>query len=266
MATGDHDDAAGENEFLFISNDNFSPAHEALLRRAYDGVYAPVFPMDNGGEPLERWLSFLHNRDDANNYLIIIAGRNLNPANDNRDAPVIKGITVSNYYPQTDTGLLGYVAVDPTFRKEGLGMKLVDLQAEFLQAAAGTRGQNLRGWFLGCFDPAKTDHNYGGYNSQKLVDKYLAHGLQHVPVDYALPATIYDGGKIDDPKVRHYMLMAGRHPETGALPDDRTVMDFIASIFTELGIDNPSADPDFQDMQRQLRKNSLPPPAPMPRP
>ena len=133
-------------------------------------------------------------------------------------------------------------------------MKLVDLQADFLHAAAGSYGHDLKGWFLGCFDPARTDHNYGGYSGQKLVDKYLDHGLQRVPIDYALPATIYNGGKLTDEKVRHYMLIAGPHPETGAFPDQQTVMNFVASIYEELGVQDPAADPDFQGMAEQLRQ------------
>ncbi len=255
----------GENEFLLISNDNFSPALESLLRKAYADVYAPIFPIKEGGEPLERWLDFLKVHDPSNDYRIIITGQHLTSSNDNASqAPVIKGITVSNYYPQTDTGLLGYVAVNPEFRKEGLGMKLVDLQADFLRAAANTQGHDLKGWFLGCFDPARTDHSYGGYSGQKLVDKYLAHGLERVPIDYALPATIYNGGKLTDEKVKHYMLIAGPHPVTGEFPDHDTVMNFVASIYQELGAQDPAADPDFQEMARQLKRANGPAESPAP--
>jgi GNAT superfamily N-acetyltransferase len=249
-----------ENEFLFLSNDNINPATESLLRKAYAQVYADTFPLETGGEPLEAMLHYLKTKNGNNDCRIIVAGLNLKKAlNDNNggEVPVIKGITVSYYYPRTDIGLLGYVAVNPEFRKEGLGMKLVNLQAEFLQAAAMERGKNLRGWFLECNDPEKTDHNYGGLHAQKLVDKYTRHGLRKVPVDYAVPPTMY-GGDIFDEKIRELMLMAAPHPETGEFPDQKATMDFIRSVYHALGVENPDGDADFQEMAEQIERKEAP--------
>lgn len=266
---GKHRSSDGdENEYVFINNSNFNPELESLLRRAYREVYLPVFPLDGGGEPIERWLEFLSSGNMANEYRIIIAGQHLTETNGGNasEEPVFKAITVSNYYQDSDTGLLGYVTVRPEFRTEGLGMKMVDLQAEFLRAASNERGKNLRGWYLGCYDPVKTDHNYGGYAATRLVQKYLDHGLKTVPIDYALPATINDGGKLTDPKVRYYMLMAAPHPQTGEFPDDNTTLDFIRSIYQDLGEADADSDPDFQEMARQLRGGRpVPVAAPAPR-
>ncbi|HTK85529.1 MAG TPA: hypothetical protein VL625_10635 [Patescibacteria group bacterium] len=245
---------AGENEFVYISNDNFSPEIEALLRRTYDEVYAPIFPANAGGENVERWIESFKRREMVSEYRIIIGGRDLTAAiRGDADAhPVPKAITVSNYYPKSDTAILGYITVKPEFRTERLGMKILDLQADFLRAAANEQGQNLRGWFLACHDPAKTDHNYGNYSAQKLVDKYLQHGLKIVPVDYVQPATGDAEGTAAD-KTRYYMLMAAPHPETGEFPDAEATIDFLRSVYRDLGFTDPDSDPDMQSMIRQLR-------------
>lgn len=231
------------NEYVAISHANFAATQE-LLSHAYKEICAPVFPLDHGGEPLERWAAELKNPQSDVDYRIIIAGQNL--ASGGAQA-TIKAMAVSIYYRDTDTGLLAYIVTDRQYRNEGLGHKLIGLQAAFLHAAAQENNKPLRGWFVECFDPTKTNDNYDGYDSKKLVNKYAGWDVFPVPIDYCVPDTMDKNKKIDT-----YMLLSGPHPQTGKYPDCKTVFAYISSIYRNLGIKNPERDPDFIAMKKEL--------------
>lgn len=231
---------AGPNEYAYISHKNIAEM-KGLLTRAYNEIYAPVYPLSKGGDPLQEWLDKLERPDGENDVRILIAGKNLSG-----EAPVLKGMTMSIYYNRSDTGVMSFIVTDKKFRNEGLGKKLTFLQADFLLAAAKENGSDLRGWYIECHDPSKTNKNYDGYDSRKLVKKYETWGAKPVPVDYVLPAKDKTPERVD-----YYMLMSAPHPETGRHPDAGVTLDHIRSTYRDYSVD-PDTDPSVQAMGRQL--------------
>jgi hypothetical protein len=241
------------NDYITISHHNIAET-KPLLQHAYRQIQSKIFPLDHGGEPLDRWLEFMEKPIEDVDYRIIIAGQNLRSSGGANDNAVIKAMVVSIYYRGSDTGLLAYIATDRQYRNEGLGQKLTKLQAQFLHAAAVENGKSLKGWFIECYDPSKTSDNYDDYSSRKLIDKYLSWGARQVPIDYSVPDTIDE-----TVKARSYMLLSGPHPQTGKYADDRTILRYIYSIYSNLGIENPARDPDFIAMREKLLEGKKPP-------
>ncbi len=234
---------AGPNEYAYISRKNIAEM-KGLLTRAYNEIYAPVYPLSKGGDPLQEWLDKLERPDGENDVRILIAGKNLSG-----DAPVLKGMTMSIYYNRSDTGVLSFIVTEKKFRNEGLGKKLTFMQADFLLAAAKEAGRDLRGWYIECHDPAKTNKNYDGFDSRKLVEKYVSWGAKPVPVDYILPV------KDKSPeRVNYYMLLSAPHPKTGCHPDSEVTLEHIRSTYRDYGVD-PETDPSVRAMEEQLEQS-----------
>lgn len=236
----------GDNEIAFV-NHNTVGKYKELLHKAYNDLYIKTFPLEKGGIEIERWMDVLENfgPDSPDDYRILIAGKNL----DDPEKAEINGVSMGIYFRKTDIGLLAYIAVNQNARVNGLGHTMHQLQGQELWNAARDNKKGLRGWYIECYDPAKVPQGYAGYDSQKLVDKYVQWGAERLPIDYVVPDT-HDSSKREDTLT----LLAAAHPVTKLNPDRRTHLDYVRSLWELEGVgkDAQDKDPAMQRMASQL--------------
>ena len=225
----------GDNEIAFVNHHTIGKYKE-LLQKAYNDLYINVFPLEKGGVEVERWFEDMENPRATNNDIrILVAGKNLNdPAK-----AEISGISVSIYFRDNDVGLLAYIAVDPNKRVSGLGHALHEIQARELWKAARENKKQLKGWYIECYAPEKVGSGFDGYDSQKLVDKYVKWGAQRLAIDYVVPDT--HNSRLRDQSLT---LLAGKHPISGQHPDARTNLTYVRSLWTLEGVTKEEQDRD----------------------
>lgn len=217
----------GDNEIAFVNHHTIGKYKE-LLHKAYDDLYIKTFPLEKGGMEIESWFEEMENPRATNHDIrILVAGKNFNDP----DKAQINGISVSIYFRDSDVGLLAYIAVNPDARTHGLGHALHEIQARELLKAARENKKTLKGWYIECYAPEKVGLGFDGYDSQKLVDKYVKWGAQRLPIDYVVPNT-HDCSIRD----KSLTLLAGAHPITKKHPDARTNLSYIRSLWSLEGV------------------------------
>lgn len=231
----------GNCDVLVLSHRNLG--HLAALEKAYEDLYLPHFPPAEGYDSIDKWMSALLDPENSPvEYRITLAGENLR----GEDGPVkIKGICVSMYFKDSDTGYLGYIIVDPASRTEGLGYSLFRQHQSAMVDAARDHGGELRGMYLDCHDPRKEGHD--SYDPQKRVNKYVKWGGVEIDCDYRVPIVTRPGSKALD-----LTLIAFPHPVTGEYPTPETHVGFFGSIYKDNGVDKPEQVPHFQHMKKRV--------------
>jgi hypothetical protein len=229
----------GNDDVLAITST--SCGHLKTLEQAYTNLYLPYFSPSAGYDSIDKWLEGLTNPDSSIDYRINIVGKNLRGGGQME----IKGLCVSMYFKDSDTGYLAYIVVDSQFRTEGLGNLLFRHHESSMVAAARENGGSLRGHYLDCQDPMKPTKD--GYDPKKRLEKYQAWGGEVVNCGYQLPLVTKPGRMVDD-----LVLVAFGHPVTGDRPTAAATVDFLRSIYRDNGVVHPERHSVFQMMQNRL--------------
>lgn len=221
--------------------------HADALKKAYEAVYLPHFPLNDGHESLAGWLQSFNTPDSNVVYSISVAGDNLRDGNP--DGMNIKGICVSTYYKDSSTGYLAYIAVDPNARTGGLGHALFQQHVSSMVELARTHNpeRGLRGLFLDCADPKKADTHDQQYDPQKRVDKYAKWGGIVLDIPYVSPSA-----HPDQDLIRNLVVISFPTSPTGQYATPQATTDFLRSTWQQNGIEKPDSHSDFQKMQRSL--------------
>lgn len=227
----------------------------AILKQAYEDIYLPNFPLSEGNDTLQDWLNDMANPKAVFDYTITIIGDNLRPPRKGTapaGKPVIKGFCLGQYAPDSDTGYLAYIAVDPSARAEGLGKRLFQHHNMAMLDAARRHGGVLKGLFLDCTDPHKAAQMgvHDEYGAEKRMAKYAEWGGAQVPIDLSYPYSYEDPKK----RVRYGALVAFPHPLTGKYPMASAVRGFLKSFYRNFGIRKPKKDADFKRMTGELKQ------------
>lgn len=225
-----------------VSIDPSIPNHSGLLKRAYDDVYCPAFPIEEERAPLQLWLDrFAHSKESSIKYSILVAGETLLT-----QQPKIEAMAVGIYYSDAQAGFMPYVAVADEARGQGYLRTMVGHLVESLEVLAGQEGQKISAMFFEVNDPAKVTTEESGFDSALLVTMYKKIGAYEVALDsYVQPAQGDDLARFDKLKLL-YFLTGNKHPTI-----DET-LNFIRSVYKGAGV-TPELSRDFTEMERQLK-------------
>lgn len=239
---GLHKQWAGNCDIIVVNTQN--RGLEKTLEKAYQELYLPTFPLETGNDTLAKWKEHMDDPSLPIDYTITIAGDNLRT-----DNPQIRGMCVSAYFKDSDTGYLAYIVVNPHNRTEGLGHALFRIHEEAVLAAAVRNGRTLRGCFLDCDNPLLQDEKHQNSAPSRLVQKYQKWGGRQVPCHYQLP-------DIQQPeeKIASWILMAFPHPRTGLYPESAAIIDALKSIYRNEGMDRPEDDSHYQEMAEDITR------------
>lgn len=233
---------------VVIIDDIDDPKYATLLKRAYNEVYLPAFPIAAERESLEQWCARLKRGKDD----IVIAGENLSDP----DKAVIKGICVGVYFSISDVGLLSYYAVRPDCQGQGIARLMINRVKDLMLERAEENGKILRGVFIEVNDPAKVPANQDSFDPALRVDVSHKLGARDIPVSYVQPPLQPGGARCAALK-----LMAYAHPKTGKFPGPDDAAAFLEAMYQSHGIDT-SADPDFRKSMEDVEAWKKQPPKP----
>ncbi len=217
---------------VVIIDDIDDPASAKLLKRAYNEVYLPAFPIAAERESLEQWCARLKRGKDD----IVIVGENLGDP----DKAVIKGICVGVYFSISDVGLLSYYAVKPDAQGQGIARVMIDRVKQLMLERAEANGGVLKGVFIEVNDPTKVAANQDSFDPATRVSVSHRLGAKDIPVSYVQPPLQPGAPKCDGLK-----LMAYAHPKTGKYPGPDAVRAFMEAMYQSHGVDMAN-DPDFK--------------------
>jgi GNAT superfamily N-acetyltransferase len=238
---------AKKNDFVVI-DDIDDPKSAALLKRAYNEVYLPAFPIAAERETLEQWTSRLKRGKDD----IVICGENLGDP----EKAVIKGICVGVYYSISDVGLLSYYAVHPKAQGQGIARQMINRVKDLMLERAEEKGGVLKGVFIEVNDPAKVPANKDSFDPALRIDVSHKLGARDIPVSYVQPPLQPGAPKCDGLK-----LMAYPHPKTNKYPGPDAVKAFMEAMYQSHGIDT-AKDADFKKSMEDIEAWEKKPPAP----
>lgn len=234
-------------EFRDLTSD---PADLTLLAAFYNDVYIAGFPDPDERESLENMQNYLRLKRDgwygANNYHILIAVEGGRPV----------ACSISDYLSQPNAGVIEFLLVDTRLRSRGLGRQLHDATETLLLADSLRAGQDR----LNCIaiemndpyrlDPA--DDNMDPFARARLWGRW---GYGALGFPYIQPALSDDQGPVE------YLILGAKplDPQLRLGFPPALVRSIVAGYLRwAMRIDDPEADPTFQDMSADLiRRNSV---------
>ena len=225
-----------------VSIDPAITGHVGLLKRAYDEVYCPAFPIEDERAPLELWLNRFANQDTSPvKYSILIAGEKLLAAQSK-----VESIAVAIYYADAQAGFMPYIAVADDARGQGYMRTMTDFLIGSLKGLAENEKQEISAMFFEVNDPAKITEEESGFDPALLIAMYKKLGAHEVPLNpYVQPAQGEDLPRFDKLKL-FYFLTRDNHP------DANEVLALIRAVYKGAGI-VPELNQDFIGMERQLK-------------
>jgi GNAT superfamily N-acetyltransferase len=230
-----------------------SGADRALLRRFYDGVYAPEFPDPDEKESLaniERHLALKAEGWYGDNaYHVIVA---------ESEGAVVAG-AITDYLVEPNAGVMEFLVVTPGSRGQGLGRRLLDYAEASIAADARRAGRPALDFIVAEInDPFRVDlaadnldpflraRVWGGWGYRKLDFPYVQPALSEAqqPVHHLMlavkPLVDAYAGALPAPRlldtVRAYLRWAmrirepDRNAEYGAMREHLAARDRVPSI------------------------------------
>lgn len=218
---------------------------EPLLQQVYDELYLQSFPDPAEREDISVWAPRLwgDQRDGGGSRLhALVAGPNLDEPERRR----IAGLAFYELYPESGTGLLSYLAVDPDFRRTGLGRALVALSLDSLRAESASLGQALNAVFAEIHDPERVSSRHDSMDPSERVSFFAKLNARRVPIRYVQPPLKRGGSRARNLDL--IVLPTGR--DVRRLPS-ADVEGFLRGLYGDL-VEDTDADRDFQRMQQEL--------------
>ena len=227
---------------------------EDLLRVVHDGLYTTSFPLEEEREGLDYWVTALWDvGDDSRGTSVhaLVAGTDLSEPSERR----IAGLAFVELYLESECGLLSYLAVDPDFRRVGLGRDLVRRGLEALRRDAEDRGKPLRAVFAEVHDPeaATQSSREEVMDPTERVSFFAKLGARRLPIPYVQPGL----ARGRDRARGLQLIVFCTEPEQRELPS-AVARDFVTELY-ELSEDGPVSpdDSEFSAMTRALAADSI---------
>jgi ribosomal protein S18 acetylase RimI-like enzyme len=227
---------------------------EDLLRVVHDGLYATSFPLEEEREGLVYWLTALWGvGQDGRGPSVhaLVAGTDLSEPSERR----IAGLAFVELYLESGCGLLSYVAVDPDFRRVGLGRELVTRGLEVLRRDADEQGKPLRAVFAEVHDPdaAAESPREEVMDPTERVSFFAKLGGRRIPIPYVQPALARGSGRARGLQLIVLCSEAEKRTLRSAV-----VRDFVTELY-ERSEDRPPSpnDPEFRAMTQALAADSI---------
>ncbi len=220
----------------------------ALLDRGME-LFDKTWPEYAGVETAEGFLENIDNPDNNWKPFIMLLGRNL----DEPEKAEIVGFRYALYFPESQTSLLVYLAVDEKYRDKGIGHAMVNETVKGLDLMAQKDGKPLNGVFFEINDPAKVSIEEDSIDPAVRKQIFEKWGAKQMPVDYVQPP--WEEGAEQTSK---FLLMA--HKINDALPGPEATKNFLHDLYKDYaGLDEATVqeNPAFNNMIAQLDTPAL---------
>jgi GNAT superfamily N-acetyltransferase len=220
---------------------------EGLLRVVHDGLYVKSFPLEEEREAFDYWHAALWGdglEGRGPRVHALVAGTEL----EHPKRRQIAGLAFVELYLDCACGLLSYLAVDPAFRRAGLGRELVTRALEVLRLDAEDRRQPLRAVFAEVHDPDATQqHKHDVMDPAERVSFFAKLGARRVPVPYVQPALAPGGARARALQ----LIVLSSEGEKLTLPS-AVVREFLSELYGLSEGDSSPGDLEFRAMMDEL--------------
>jgi len=223
---------------------------ELLLRKFYEHLYLPAFPIANEREHPGIWAGLLRMEKPVPPTPILhcfLLGHNLKRP---EYADIIGG-TLLEYYQESNCGLLTYLVVSPRYRGNGLARLLLRRAFLTLEQDASNMGKKLEAVFGEANNPTVFSSNEDSMSPNERL-RILSHlGAKILDLPYVQPELVGGEGR-----ARNMLLLSFRHKGIEEKSISRCVIEcFLNEFYRALGICEPEKDPDFQNILAHMEKH-----------
>lgn len=232
--------------------DGKSASSLRLLEQAYNQVYTKAFPIEEERDSLDVWHNILQGNVTHTELVIVIAGEKLGTSDQ-----IIKAVSVAEYYPAADAGLLRFNAVGEDYRGQSLGRVMVEARKNALLDTSKSRGLPLGGIFTHCNDPAKIKPEQDVMDPATRIKIFESYGAKKMPFDCLLPPLLPGYPPCD-----FLQLLCYPHPTTNAYPAKDATKRYMHAIYINLDESQaPEKNPDYIEVLKRIDNMPWPPKA-----
>jgi GNAT superfamily N-acetyltransferase len=218
--------------------------NDELLQAFYTELYVPAFPILTEQEDPSVWTPRLWGPPDRLELHILVVGHNLAEPSKR----VLAGGVAFELYRESWCGLITYLIVAPSLRRNGLGRMLVARSIQILTQRATELGGQIRAVFAETNDPTLVSAACDSMDPRRRVEALQRMGGRIIAMQYVQPELTPGQGRS-----RELMLLA--FPIDGAPVDAihaEWVIAFLEDFYRTNGLDHPRQDAEFQAMVRSI--------------
>lgn len=159
------------NVIFANGNEAQKTAAKDLLKHLHTGIYTKTFPLENEREAVSDWIERLDNGVQQDPYQIFTAAIDIK----DKAEPGVAGFIVSEYYGDTQTGLINYVIRSEDYIGQLPAKELCDRHVAFMKARCHDVGDGeLKGVLWEANDPAKFEEYF--QKTDELIVKLRENG------------------------------------------------------------------------------------------
>jgi len=236
--------------------------NKELLIKFYNDMMVPNFgQFEDELEDVEIWIDLLENQKSDQQFALHVLLALQKTTEDGAEKKTILGGCACEYYPQSNCGLLTYIAVDPTQRSKGISGRIVQAVLSTLNGDAVNRGcSGLSALFLETNDATKVSAE------KDVMDPLVRHkilnrlGFCILGFSYVQPALSPEQQKCVDLLLGVHKDFLKDEPTNNAPPkkylESSIILAFMREFFIVLmGEEVLATDEDFLVMKKQLTEN-----------
>lgn len=216
------------------------------LKRAYEEIFKPSFRLAHDLEPRAVWLQRLLGWNPAIANAVILCGQNLTETQEGPSS--VKALRVAEFYKGCGAGQLTWVAVNKEHRRESLGLMMVLLGIRALRELASRNGETLAATVIEVNNPKCVNAEAYSDAKRPVYETFEKWGARFLPIEYRRPNV----ARGDTGKTTEFSLMVYPDAQTGFYPNKEQIRAALRGIYTNEGVADPEADPDFQQMSAAL--------------
>jgi GNAT superfamily N-acetyltransferase len=220
-----------------------------LLEAVHRDLFLPSFPDPDEREEPADWIPRLWGGapPPAPEQHAVVAGTHFK----DRSRRSLAGFAFVERYRSSRSGLLSYIAVDASWRRQGLAQALFDAGLESARKAAHDDGEPLKAVFAEIHDPRRVENTADVIDPAERANIMERLGGWLVPIDYVQPALSTQSERSD----RLLLIAFPQHGEQTL--DASTVRGFLIEFFSALGVSEPDIDPDLARMSAELGEGAV---------
>jgi GNAT superfamily N-acetyltransferase len=217
------------------------------LLEAFTALYQRTFRDSSEREDPAQWIDRLHKHypSPQPRFHILVA---FEEKNRGKQTQILGGL-VFEFYRNSECGLLTYLAVDPAYRRYGLGKELINTAIGILKKDAEEKeGASLRAVFSETEDPEKVGEYGNAMSPKERLMAFRRLGAFWIDIPYVQPSLEEGSGRC-----RHLLLLAFyAFNETPQKIEGAVIQNFLYEFYQALGVGHPESDVDFLSISRHL--------------
>lgn len=217
---------------------DFQPA----VLEQFIALYEHTFTDPSEKEDPTKWAAALQDPEPKSPQPV----RQLQVVVKNGPTAEVLGGAVFEYYQESRCGLLSYLAVDASARRQGVARTLMNSVIAKLEEEAKSRGETLRAVVAETANPGEVPAGHDSMDAEERLRAMAALGAMKVEIPYVQPELEPGQGR-----AYHLILISFGQPGRSFI-ESQVVTDFLNEYYRSLGTVEPSWDLDYLRILRAM--------------